>query len=96
MKFDWHDAKAAANLEKHGVSFEEAATIFADGNALDGRDVQHSFAELRRLRVGRSASQRVLTVAYAARSSRNEETIRIISARRASRKERDAYFSPQN
>jgi len=96
MKFDWDDAKAAAHLEKHGVSFEEAVTIFADRNALDGRDVQHSFVEPRRLRVGCSGLQRVLTVAYAMRSSGSEETIRIISARRASRKERHGYFSPQD
>ena len=91
MVFEWDPEKAAANVAKHGVSFSEAATIFADANALDGPDVRHSADEARFLRLGRSALGNVVIVAYTLRSSRNGETIRIISARRASRKERTAY-----
>jgi uncharacterized DUF497 family protein len=89
--FEWDPEKAAANLAKHGVSFEEAATMFADANALEGPDLRHSAVEARFLRLGRSALGNVVIVAYTLRSARNGETIRIISARRASRKERAAY-----
>ncbi|MGB7219758.1 MAG: BrnT family toxin [Vicinamibacterales bacterium] len=89
--FEWDARKAGENLAKHGVAFDEAATVFADPDALDGPDVRHSDAEARFLRLGRSVLGRVLMVAYTLRSSGNGETIRIISARRASRKERTAY-----
>jgi uncharacterized DUF497 family protein len=75
--FEWDPEKAAANLAKHGVSFGEAATIFADANAPDGPDLRHSADEARFLRLGRSALGNVLIVAYTLRSSRNGETIRI-------------------
>ena len=67
------------------------ASFFLDGNALDGPDLQHSTAEMRFLRLGRAADGRVLMVAYTLRRSGDAETIRIISARRASRRERAAY-----
>jgi len=89
--FEWDAKKAAANLAKHGVSFEESATVFADPEALDGPDVRHSGEEPRFLRLRRSALGRIVIVAYTLRRSGNVETIRIISARRASRKERAAY-----
>ena len=81
MRFDWHNAKAAANLEKHEFSFEEAATIFADANALDGRDVpaldrRTKTPEDRALRVSTSADSRVCS-----EELENEATIRIVSAR---------------
>jgi uncharacterized DUF497 family protein len=66
-------------------------TVFLDPDALDGPDLQHSTTEARRRRLGRSLDGRVLMVAYTVRRSSNEETIRIISARRASRRERQAY-----
>jgi uncharacterized DUF497 family protein len=89
--FEWDPKKAAANLAKHGVPFDEASTIFADPGALDGPDVGHSADEARFLRVGRSILDRVLVVAYVQRKGSHGEAIRIISARRASRKERTAY-----
>ena len=89
--FEWDAHKAAANLAKHGVAFEEAATVFGDPDALDGPDIQHSVGEARFLRLGRSVLGHVLIVAYTLRTSDHVETIRIISARRASRKERAAY-----
>ena len=89
--FDWDARKAAVNRTKHGVSFEEAATVFGDPDALDGPDLRHSDEESRFLPLGRAATGRVLIVAYTVRRRDHGETIRIISARRASRKERAAY-----
>jgi uncharacterized DUF497 family protein len=89
--FEWDARKAAVNRTKHGVSFDEAATVFGDPDALDGPDLRHSDEESRRLRLGRAASGRVLIVAYTVRGRDDGESIRIISARRASRKERAAY-----
>jgi uncharacterized DUF497 family protein len=91
--FEWDAAKAARNVRKHGVSFDEAATVFADPKALDGPDLRHSTRERRSLRLGRSVAGRVLIVAYTFRGAGDDEKIRIISARRASRKERAAYAS---
>ena len=53
--FEWDPKKASANLTKHGISFEEASTVFADPNAMDGRDLHHSAGEIRFFRLGRSA-----------------------------------------
>jgi uncharacterized DUF497 family protein len=89
--FDWDPAKARKNLEKHEVTFFEAASVFADPDALDVVDDTHSGAERRHWRVGQSDDARVLTVVYTVRRSGDDETIRIISARQASRKERKAY-----
>jgi uncharacterized protein len=86
--FEWDARKAAVNRTKHGVSFEEAGTGFGDPDALDGPDLRHSDEESR---LGRAATGRVLIVAYTVRRREHGETIRIISARRASRKERAAY-----
>ena len=94
--FEWDPKKASVNLTKHGVSFEDASTVFADPNAMDGRDLLHSAGELRFLRLGRSGLGTVLMVAYTLRSTGNGETIRIISARRASRKERAAYATTED
>jgi uncharacterized protein len=90
--FAWDVPKAIANFEKHGVPFEEAATVFADSDALDGDDPGHSTHEHRRQHIGRSLMGRILFVVYTIRGATHEkETIRIISARQASRKERQAY-----
>ncbi|MBA3296269.1 MAG: BrnT family toxin [Acidobacteria bacterium] len=89
--FEWDPRKAQANAEKHGVTFDEAVTIFFDANALDGPDLPQSRAEARFRRLGQSAERRVLTVVYTLRSTGHAETIRLISARRASRRERAAY-----
>ncbi|WP_083448330.1 BrnT family toxin [Nitrospira moscoviensis] len=90
--FSWDARKAIANFEKHRISFEEAATIFGDANALDGSDEEHSADEHRRQRIGRSVAGRIVYVVYTVRRVDHEkETIRIISARQASRRERAAY-----
>jgi len=89
--FEWDARKAAVNRTKHRVSFEEAVTVFGDPDALDGPDLRHSERESRFLRLGRAVTGRVLIVAYTVRRRDDGERIRIISARRASRKQRAAY-----
>jgi uncharacterized DUF497 family protein len=90
--FSWDAQKAISNYEKHSVSFEEAATVFSDPDALDWKDAKHSSSEQRSKRLGISATGRVLLVVYTVRRVRHgQETIRIISTRQASRKERKAY-----
>ncbi|MCZ6622430.1 MAG: BrnT family toxin [Deltaproteobacteria bacterium] len=89
--FEWDPRKASANETKHEVPFEEASTAFVDPNGLDGEDVEHSSGEHRRLRLAQSALGRILVIAYTIRRRGNEEITRIISARRANRKERKRY-----
>ena len=90
--FEWDPRKAAANADKHGVTFDVAVTVFLDPNALDGPDMAHSTDEARALRLGRAADGHVLMVAYTLRRGDDDaEKIRLISARRASRRERTAY-----
>jgi uncharacterized DUF497 family protein len=85
--YEWDPAKSAANVKKHRISFEEAASVFLDADALTFWDPDHSDEEEREITIGRSARRRVLFVAHAARDGR----IRIISARRATRQERRQY-----
>lgn len=90
--FSWDTRKAIINFEKHRVSFEEAATIFADSEGLDWQDSAHSAQEARYKRVGMSVGGNILVTVYTVRRTKDgKETIRIISARPASRKERQAY-----
>lgn len=86
-KFDWNDAKAASNLTKHGVSFEEAQAVFSDPRSVTVYDEGHSQAEDRFVTLGMSALGRLLVVAH----TEHGETIRIISARKATRKESRTY-----
>ena len=94
--FEWDARKAAVNRAKHGVSFEEAGTVFGDPNGLDGPDLRHSARESRFLRLGRAATGRMLVVAYTVRRSDNDESVRIISVRRTSRKERAVYAAARD
>jgi uncharacterized protein len=90
--FSWDTRKALKNLKKHSVSFEEASTVFADPEGLDWEDLEHPNAERRWKRLGLSVGGRVLLVVYTLRRLGNGiEAIRIISARQASRREREAY-----
>jgi uncharacterized protein len=91
MRFAWDEAKAAENLRKHGVSFEEGSTVFADENARLKHDPDHSQEEDRFILLGFSAKLRLLIVCHAYRE--NDEVIRIISARRATPNERKQYGS---
>jgi uncharacterized DUF497 family protein len=85
--FEWHPAKAASNLLKHGVSFEEAASVFDDVLAAIYENPDHSTSENRYLIIGTSALGRLLMIAYADR----RERIRIISARKVTKRERELY-----
>jgi uncharacterized DUF497 family protein len=87
VRFEWDDEKAVANLEKHGVSFGEATEVFYDPNALEGFDAEHSAEENRFFIIGLS-SRRLLYVVYAERAG---DTVRIISARRAVKREEELY-----
>lgn len=87
LKFEWDEAKAQNNLTKHGVSFEEAASVFGDALALTFSDPDHSQGEKRWLTFGVSQSDRLLVVAHTERG----RAIRIISARKATRHEREIY-----
>lgn len=89
MDFNWDKEKAAANLEKHGVSFEEAQTAFNDCNALRIYDPDHSSDEDRFVLLGLSSKLRMLVVCHCYRE--NDELIRIISARKATKKESATY-----
>ncbi|MFH1262912.1 MAG: BrnT family toxin [Pseudomonadota bacterium] len=93
LLFEWDSAKAATNRKKHGVTFEEAATVFFDVHGFDLPDVKHSSrSERRAIRIGMSISTRILMSVYTERIGHHgEETIRIISARRANAKERGFY-----
>lgn len=87
LRFEWDPKKAARNLAKHGVSFEDAATVFADPLARIESDPRHSVHEERFVLLGFSREQRFLAVMFAERG----ESIRVISARRATRRERREY-----
>jgi uncharacterized DUF497 family protein len=90
--FSWDARKAVRNRKKHGIPSEEAATVFADPNGLDWDDLEQAETEPRWKRLALSAEGRVLLVVYKLRRVGNGvETIRIISARQASQKERKAY-----
>jgi uncharacterized DUF497 family protein len=93
IDFEWDYNKAADNQKKHGVSFEEAQTAFIDENALLINDPDHSDDEDRFILLGLSASLRVLVVCHCYRKS--DEVIRIISARKATIKERKQYLERQ-
>jgi uncharacterized DUF497 family protein len=89
IEFEWDSAKAISNLKKHGVSFEEARSVFYDELAIQFFDVESSAAEDRFLMLGVSSEARILLVCHCERES--GETIRIISARKATPNERKHY-----
>ena len=89
--FEWDPAKAVSNLEKHGVSFEEAVTVFQDPLAKVHADPDHSESEPREILIGHSALNRMLLVAFADRQGK----IRLISAREVTRRERRDYEESQ-
>jgi uncharacterized DUF497 family protein len=90
LRIEWDDAKARANLRKHGISFDEAETVFADDYGLVLPDPDHSSIDEERLvLIGMSAALRVLVVVHCERAG--GDIIRLISARRATRSERAQY-----
>ncbi|MBK8095772.1 MAG: BrnT family toxin [Planctomycetes bacterium] len=94
LRFAWDPGKASANVRKHGVSFEEAETVFADDNALLIDDPDHSLDEERAVLLGVSVRLRIIVVCHTLRDK--GRTIRLISARRATRSERDQYVEQLN
>jgi uncharacterized protein len=87
MEFEWDETKAATNLKKHGVTFEEAKTVFDNALALIFDDEAHSIDEEREIIIGHSQSNRLLLVCFTERPN----AICIISARLATRREREDY-----
>ena len=87
MRFEWNALKAAANLRKHGISFGEAASVFYDPLSATGDGPDHSLEERRFVTFGMSSSGRLLVVAHL----EQDDAIRIISARLATRAERKLY-----
>ncbi len=90
LEFEWDDQKVAINLRKHGVHFEDAVAVFDDQDAVT-TDAKTVAEELRYKRTGHADEYALLTVVYAKRQNDEIETIRIISARAASRRERRIY-----
>jgi len=87
IKFEWDAAKARLNLTKHSVSFEEASTVFGDRSAITIPDPVHSLAEERFVTIGVSDQGKILVVVATERG----DSLRLISARSASRRERKQY-----
>ncbi|HKI05308.1 MAG TPA: BrnT family toxin [Thermoanaerobaculia bacterium] len=87
MDFEWDLRKAAENLKKHRVSFEEASSVFGDPLAITFSDPDHSFGERRSLTFGSSSGGRLLVVCHTGRRTK----VRLISARLATRHERKIY-----
>lgn len=87
LKFEWDPKKARSNLSKHGVSFAEALTVFGDLLARVFDDEDHSIEEQREIIIGHSAKERMLVVCFTAQG----ESVRIFSARKATRRERKDY-----
>lgn len=92
LRFEWNAEKSRANERKHGVSFEEARSVFYDDFARQFFDEVHSEKEERFIMLGISIKSRILIVCHCERS--NGDSIRIISARKATRKERSYYEGP--
>jgi len=88
LEFEWHKAKAEANLRRHGVSFDLAQTVFKDPFAIERLDDRENYGEERFVIIGVAEGKVLLFVAYTER----QERIRIISARRATQYEQDDYF----
>ncbi len=92
LDFEWDEDKAAVNLKKHKISFEEAKTVFADPFAITIDDPKHSLEEYRFIDTGMSADGKVLVVSYTER----EQKIRLISCRKATKTEHKIYEEREN
>jgi uncharacterized protein len=87
LTFEWDSRKAHSNFVKHGVGFDEASTVFGDSLALTIPDPEHSLAENRYITMGKAFNGKLLVVVHTDRG----DNIRVVSARRASRRERQRY-----
>ncbi len=92
VRFEWDRKKDLANFRNHGVPFDEAKTVFYDENAIEFYDENHSLKEIRFLMAGLSSRLRILLVSYTVRERKNEDVIRIISSRKATKNEQKIYF----
>jgi uncharacterized DUF497 family protein len=90
IRFEWNEKKSRQNKRKHGVSFDEAQTVFLDENAIRYHDPDHSEDEDRFIMLGMSLKLRVLVVCHCYRS--DDKVIRIVSARKANKIESAAYW----
>jgi uncharacterized DUF497 family protein len=91
IAFEWNESKSQANLKKHGISFEEAKSVFFDEYAVQFYDDEHSSEEDRFIMLGISNQSRILVVCHCERSE--GQVIRVISARKATKKESGYYPS---
>ncbi len=91
MKFEWNEEKSTQNLQKHGVSFEEAKEVFEDPFHISKLDHRFDYFEERWITLGSTKKDKILVVANMFFDENGEEIIRIISARRANQKERKFY-----
>lgn len=85
--FEWHEEQNFANIKKHGISFEEAITVFDDIHAIYKQDSKHSIGELRSFIIGYSSNNILLVVVFTERS----QNVRILSVRKATKNERRYY-----
>ena len=92
MKFEWDPEKEARNIQKHGVTFEQACFVFSDPFALNLFDAEHSDDEDRWLLLGKALHETILVVIHTYRSKEGFETVRIISARKATKHEKKSYL----
>lgn len=90
LRFEWDENKNAVNIEKHGLSFEEAKEVFDDNNAILFDDPDHSIGEERFLIIGMIKSQKICIVSHCYRDGGN--VIRLISAREAVKSEKETYW----
>ncbi len=91
MKFEWDINKEKINIQQHGITFEQASYVFADPFALNKYDDEHSEDEDRWILLGNFLNEAVLVVVHTFRDNDGTEFVRIISARRASKREKQAY-----
>jgi len=91
MKFEWDTNKESINIKKHGVTFEKAAYVFADKFSLSMFDNEHSSQEDRWAILGKSNNEVLLLVIHTFRNNKDEEIVRIISARKATKNEEKTY-----
>jgi uncharacterized DUF497 family protein len=92
MKFEWNTEKEKINIKKRGITFEQASYVFSDPFALSKYDDDHSEDEDRWILIGKSLSESILVVVHTFRSDDGAEIVRIISARKATTKEKHAYY----
>ena len=91
MKYEWDEEKNKLNQQKHGVSFEEAREVFEDALQISKLDKRFSYFEERWITIGATAKYKILVVANLFFTDDGEEIVRIISARKANKSERESY-----